>query len=311
MENYNICILGGNSFLGLNITQKLLEEGYYIRLFSKNKIHYSLKKNKNIEIIYGDFFNEKDLIHALTGMDICIHLICTIKPGKSLSYYRDVEENVCGTLRMIEIAHQCHVKKIIFASSGGTIYGEQGENTIIDENFTTNPICSYGITKLMIEKYLYIYTQKYNIPTISLRISNPYGPFYYSNIEQGIINVFLKNIYLKQPIKIWGDGSTIRDYIHVKDVANAFIKAITTNTKEQIFNIGTGVGTSINELITYIKKITEKQFIINYEEGRVCDVHSNILNIDRSKAILNWEPQIDLISGIKSTWLNMLKKDKG
>ena len=297
-----VCVLGGNSFLGVHIIQRLLKEKqYYVKSFVRKK-KYNYFNNIYFKEYIGNFFNSSDLETVLTDCDICIHLISTSVPQYNDDYTLDISMNVCCTLKMLDIARKKGVKKIIFASSGGTVYGNVLQLPI-HENSQTNPICSYGITKLMIEKYLQLYEQQYNLKYISLRIANPYGSYFNHSKKQGLINIYINNILQNKPLYIYGDGRIIRDYIYVDDVAKAFLAAIKTKTTKHIFNIGSGKGMTILDIINILKDVTRKKNIhIVYKKGRDFDVEYNVLNINKAFCELNWRPSIVIEDGIRKTF---------
>ena len=209
----------------------------------------------------------------------------------------DVETNVLGTLQLLDKARKAGVKKIIFSSSGGTVYGIPKEIPI-KEDHSTEPTSSYGICKLTIEKYLYLYWKLYGLDYCVLRVANAYGERQPITETQGVISTFLDKALRKNEITIWGDGSVIRDFIYAGDIANAFVKASNYEGEPRIFNIGGEQGLSINEIISIISKITGEQLQLKYMPSRIFDVPVNILDISRAKKYLNWQPEVGLFEGI-------------
>lgn len=297
-------VLGGCGFIGSHLVDRLVHRGYEVRIFDKSKVDTrNIKQHLNgIELVMGDFANKDDLRQGLKKIDYVFHFIGTTLPQSSTENpIYDIESNVVSTINMLEIAKSNAVKKIIFASSGGTIYGVP-QQIPISEDHPTNPICSYGISKLIIEKYLYLYYKLYGLDYVILRISNAYGERQDPRSAQGAIAVFLGNIIKGQPIQIWGDGSVVRDYIHVHDIADACVNAIETReNKHHVFNIGSGKGLSLNQIIAYLKEEVKDRFDVDYQEGRKIDVPVNILDIRLARNILGWEPAIPFEKGLRST----------
>jgi UDP-glucose 4-epimerase len=295
-------VLGGCGFIGSHLVDGLLDNGYEVIIFDKENVDTkNIKHNLNkIELIEGDFANENDITMAIKDINYIFHFIGTTLPQSSTQNpIYDIESNVISTVRMLEIAKTANVKKIIFASSGGTIYGIP-QQIPISEDHPTNPICAYGISKLIIEKYLHLYYKLYGLDYVSLRFSNAYGERQDPNGSQGAIAVFLGNIIKNKLINIWGDGRVIRDYIYIKDIVDACLKATESIQNEyHVFNIGSGVGTSLKELIDILCQITKKDIQINYTEKRKIDVPINVLDISVTKKILSWEPKYSLTDGIK------------
>jgi UDP-glucose 4-epimerase len=162
-------------------------------------------------------------------------------------------------------------------------------------------LVSYGITKLTIEKYLRMYSHLYGIKAVTLRVANPFGERQRIETAQGAVGVFLHNAILGMPITIWGDGSVTRDYIHVSDVAEAFVRAVEYSGEKSCFNISSGVGTSLNELIGMIKEVVDRDVDVSYLPGRPFDVPVNVLNNGLATADLKWMPSISMRDGIART----------
>jgi UDP-glucose 4-epimerase len=298
-----IIIFGGGGFIGSTIADRLLLDGHELRIFERPRVapYRKFLKSENVEWLTGDFSSTHDVSDAIKGMDVVLHLVSTTLPKNSNDDpIYDVQSNVVSTLQMLNAMVSHNVPKIVFISSGGTVYG----NPIylpIDEKHPTDPLVSYGITKLTIEKYLRMYSHLHGIKAVTLRVANPYGERQRIETAQGAVGVFLHNAILGIPINIWGDGSVTRDYIHVSDVAEAFVRAVDYSGKESCFNISAGVGTSLNELIGMIKKVVDRDVDVSYLPGRPFDVPANVLNNSLAKADLKWTPSISMRDGIART----------
>ncbi len=301
-----IIVLGGEGFIGYNFVKKIsnLEHNIYSfdRLFSNGPI-------ENINYINGDYTKIELNEESFKNVDIVYHFISTTLPKASnLNPIFDIESNLCSLIKLLEICKKNNVKKIVFLSSGGTVYGNSTKE-LIDENHSTNPLSSYGIVKLSMEKYIQLYSKLYGINYSIFRLSNPYGPFQNSAKEQGVIGIFLKRILENQNVVIWGDGSVVRDYIYIDDVIEALKKDLILNSFENnIFNLGSGTGISLNEILEFIKKNVDKNFDVIYEKERDFDIKKNILDIKKIKEKLNWSPKIKIKEGIEYT-LNWMKVD--
>lgn len=199
---------------------------------------------------------------------------------------------------MLTLALEAGVKKVIFVSSGGTVYGEPTQ-VPIPETHATDPVCSYGIAKLAIEKYLALFHHLHGLDYTVLRLANPFGEGQRTHASQGAIAVFLGKVLRDEPIEIWGDGSVVRDYIHVADVVQALLAALEPSTQEHVFNIGSGRGHSLNEVLDTIEKITGRVAIRKYLPGRGFDVPLSVLNIDRAKNVLGWAPAVGFEEGVE------------
>jgi UDP-glucose 4-epimerase len=196
--------------------------------------------------------------------------------------------------------------KLIFLSSGGTIYGES-ESKLINEEEKLKPQNYYGFSKLLIEHYIQLQSRINNLKYVIARPSNPYGMGQKIHSKQGLIAVALGKIINNEAIDIWGDGSVIRDYLHVSDLSLAILNILNNDRWGEIYNIGSGVGISVNNLLHLIEKTIDKKININYFESRFIDVHSNVLDISKIKKETGWTPQIKLDAGIKDLWEMMRK----
>lgn len=300
----NCVILGGGGFLGYHLCQALLTAGHRVRIFDRpNLERFSLLDNSgSVEWIEGDFVNQGDLEPAISGCDIIYHLVSTTLPKSSNENpLYDIETNVIGTLRLLDLVKGKN-KKIIFISSGGTVYGIP-EEVPIKESHPTNPICSYGIGKVTIEKYLHLYHHLYNLDYCVFRLANPFGERQKVTAAQGVIAVLLHKALHDQPIEIWGDGTVIRDYLYVKDAIAPVVKAITYRGDCRIFNVGSGEGRSLNEVLAAIGVLLGKQVICTYTPARAFDVPSNVLDISLASQLLNWTPKTSFHEGLRRTLL--------
>lgn len=301
--NGKCLILGGGGFIGAAVTERLIAEGVSLRVFDKNgvKPYRTFHDSENVEWVTGNFQDKVDLVSNLRDVDIVIHLISSTLPKSSNDApIDDVEMNVIGTLRLLDAMREAGVKRIIYASSGGTVYGLPIAIPI-KEDHPTQPEVSYGITKLMVEKYLFLYNHLHEIEHLILRIANPYGVGQRIETAQGAVAAFLHKAINKTPIEIWGDGSVVRDYLHVADVADAFAKALIYRGDERIFNIGTGVGTSLNELVSSIEEAVGYSVERRHLASRKFDVPVNILDNSLARTELNWSPKIPLLQGLSMT----------
>jgi UDP-glucose 4-epimerase len=194
------------------------------------------------------------------------------------------------------------VKKVIFPSSGGAIYGNQ-EKDLLNEDDPQNPISPYAISKMAIEKYLEYYRLNYGLEYLILRYSNPYGPGQNIVGSQGIIPIFLNLVKQEKEITIFGDGENMRDYIFIDDAIEATKKiAFKSKTEYRIYNIGKGEGATINDVVDAIKKATGKKVIIKKTPARSVDVRRVVLDISRSEKEMEYSRSVDLDDGIRKTW---------
>ena len=308
----NIIIYGGAGFIGSHIVEDLKEREFNITIFDKfipSKNNYKYLVNK-LEFIKGDFSNVFDIKSSLKGKDYVIHLVSSTLPADSnVNKVYDVETNLISTLNLLEECVKNKIKKIIFISSGGTVYGKTNEDLITEEH-SNNPLCSYGIVKLAIEKYLELYRYLYGLNYMILRFSNPFGENQDPEKGQGFIITALDKIAKGDLVEIWGNGNTIRDYIYIKDAVKSIYLSITTNTKYNTFNISSGKGYSINDILGIFRNKLKLSFKVKYISPRNFDVSINVLSNKRAIEYLKWKPETKLEDAIYKTWCYINKKGK-
>jgi len=235
---------------------------------------------------------------ALHGADCVFHLACTTFPSTSndnISY--DLESNVVATVQTLDAAASAAVRRVVFVSSGGTVYGI-ARQIPISETHPTDPICSHGIQKLSIEKYLYLFRSMKGLDSIILRVSNMYGESQGCNKPLGAVAHFAAKAISGTALEIWGDGTTIRDYVYVDDVVRSLILAARYQGAERVFNIGTGRGTSLAQLVDSLRERTPWPVAANYRPTRGFDVPENVLDIDLARGELLWRPEVTLEGGL-------------
>lgn len=300
-----ILLLGGNGFIGSHIIDILLKKDILITVFDKNLEKYR-KPFKKVKYVQSSFNDTIALTEALTNVDCVIHSLGTSVPSTSNEFpIDDINGNLINTINLLNIMISHGIKRIVFLSSGGTIYGIP--NVLpVPEDHPTNPICSHGIVKLTIEKYLLMYSQLYGLKPTILRISNPYGPRQSHQGTQGFIATLISNYLNHEKVTIFGDGKTVRDYLYISDVAKVCYLAADSNTTG-IFNVGYEQGYSLNDVIKIFEKITGKRMKLHFIERRKFDVPKIILKTEKIKSAFHWMPETSLEIGIKM-YLDWAKK---
>lgn len=300
----NILVTGGSGFIGSHIVEELLRLGHQITvLTTSSTIHDNiLPFAHQIKIIRGDFGNQKLMERALTGIDFLAHLAWSSVPqDASDNPAHDAQTNIIGGIHLLEAAVTAGIKKIIFVSTGGALYGVP-EYTPIKETHPLRPISAYGISKMAMERYVHFFYKNHGLDYTILRVANAYGTRQNLTKGQGVIGIWLHKMQQQQPIEIWGDGSAVRDYIYVKDIATAVAKSIDYQGKEKLFNLGAGKGHSLNEILTIFKKISPQPMEINYLPSRSFDVPVNVLDNQKIQQAFDWQPQVALEEGLEITW---------
>ena len=293
-----ITLIGGNGFIGSHIVDRLIKEGRHsLTVFGRSPNPFS-PLHSEVEYIYGDFEDIDLLRKALWSADVVVHLLSTTVPvSAGMDTVYDIRSNLIGTINLLEEVGKQNIKRFIYASSGGTVYGNP-DYTPIDEKHPLKPIGSYGITKVAIESYIQMYAKKYGFSFMIIRPSNPYGPRQSFKGMQGVISTFLFKMLKGEPIVIWGDGSAIRDYIYIDDVADFFVKSINIENSG-IYNLGFGKGFNVNDLILILEKGTGITATIKYQDFSDSNVREVVLDMKRVKEIFKWAPKTNLEKGIE------------
>lgn len=296
-------VLGGAGFIGSHLVRRLLSEGHAVTIINRSPVtkirsKFSDRLSRNrLVIVQGNFYDEALLDQFMPDSSACIHLAGSMVPSVSIeNKITDIQINLAGTVKLLEIARRHRLKKLVYISSGGTVYGQTTAQSI-SEDHPTDPISAYGITKLAAEKYLQLFHRLHDLPSITLRLANPFGPGQAEKGTQGAIAVFVERILQGAPLEIWGDGSTVRDYLFIDDVVEAIVKAIDYSGPQTIFNIGSGEGTSLNDLCAQIGRHFPP-FQKSFMPKRSFDVPRNVLDISRARTHLHWHPRISLADGI-------------
>ncbi len=303
-------VLGGGGFIGSHLVSALLARGTRVRVLERPYHGHSalMERAAGLEWHEGNFGNTQDIRRALEGVDTVYHLVSTTQPQSSNDDPAfDVQSNLLATLNLLEQLRSFPGTKLIFVSSGGTVYGVP-QNTPIPETHPTDPTCSYGIVKLAIEKYLALYRILHGLDYRILRMSNHYGPGQEANRAQGVVGTFLSRVLHDEEIEVWGDGSVVRDYLYIGDAVSAMLQAAQFGGEQRIFNIGSGRGHSVREIIAAVERTTGKTARVRYTAGRKFDIPVSILDITRAKTELGWQPAIDLAEGLRLTCSVMLNK---
>lgn len=300
-------VLGGAGFIGSHLADALARQGRRVRIFDRPHVDRLplFQREQGFEVFTGDFLNPQALAPALHGAELVFHLVSTTLPKNSSDHpVYDVESNVLGSLRLIELCRQHAVRKLVFVSSGGTVYGVPS-TTPIAEDHATDPISSYGIHKLMVEKYLALAHRLHGLDYCVVRPANLYGPRQRLDTAQGAVAVFLDNALREQPIQIWGDGSVVRDYVYVGDAVDAMLRAAAFEGAPRVFNIGSGKGTSLNELVAEIERLLRRPVKVERSASRPIDVPVNVLDPSLAARHLGWRASTPLGEGLRRTceWL--------
>jgi UDP-glucose 4-epimerase len=292
-------VLGGGGFIGTNLCRRLVSAGHRVRAFGR-RCQFP-DELRGAEWYQGDFTDATALAAALDTFDVVFHLVHSTTPqSANLDMAGDVQSNVVASLALFDLCGKLKVRRLVFVSSGGTVYGLP--NAIpTPETAPTDPIGAYGVSKLSIEKYLAVYQRLHGLDYRILRVTNPYGPFQVPIKNQGLIAAIISKALRGEANEIWGDGSVIRDYIFIDDVVDALVAAASDQSEGRVFNIGSGVGRNVREVIAAIEFALGKKLDISWKQGRAADVPASVVAIARARDLMGWQPKISLDSGLVQT----------
>ena len=305
----NILILGAAGFIGTNLAIEFAKNKLNrITLVDKKRRYFSPDvMADNVELVESDLSIGMDY-SVLVDKDVVYHLVSTNIPTTSNQHIsQDIEANVLFSSHLFEECVKYEVKKVVFISSGGTVYGKEA-TCPLSEGTPTNPISSYGVQKITIEKLLYLYNYMYGLDYRIIRLANPYGPYQRPNGILGAVTTFTYKALKGDEITVYGDGSVVRDFIYIDDAVKGILNIVNGENKHHIFNLGCGYGTSISEVLDAVEKALECKLKVVYKAGRSVDVPVNYLDISRYEKYYGKLNPISLEEGIRKTAEFMIRK---
>jgi UDP-glucose 4-epimerase len=275
-----------------------------ITVVDRNKSYFETLENMHIsglQILESDLSVKTDFEELIDGQDVVYHLVSTTVPTTSNKAIPDeISANVVMTSYLLEACVHKNVGKIVFLSSGGTVYGKEAKCPL-NEDTPTNPITSYGLQKITIEKLIYLYHYMYGLDYRIIRLSNPYGPYQRPNGVLGAVTTFTYKALKDEEIIVYGDGSVVRDFIYIDDAIRGIQKIVEGDDIHKTFNLGSGYGTSIKQVLDTLEIALDKNIRIRFTEGRKVDVPVNYLDISRFEVAYGKLNPIPLEEGIKKT----------
>jgi len=297
-----VLVTGGAGFVGATLVRRLVERGHAVRVFDNyatgDAAHLA---GVDAEQVEGDIRDAVALDAALVGMDAVIHLAAGGSVIKSIDDpVTNFDVNVLGTFRVLDAARRAGVERTVQASTGGALIGDA--TPPVDEDSLPKPISPYGASKLAGEGYAYAFSQCYGLRTVALRFANVYGPW--SERKQGAVNLFFRAIHDGQPIVIYGDGSSSRDYTHVDDISRALWLALETDVPGgTVLHIASGVETTVAELADLCREAAEApDHPVVHRPERPGEVGRNFASYDLASKVLGYAPTIGRDEGMASTW---------
>ncbi len=290
-------ITGGAGFIGQRLTTCLADMGHEVIVWDVRSLP-SESLGRGVLFVPATT-SAAEIETLLRTEDIVFHLAWRGFPGATWrSADQDVLDNVSVSLRLIEAAAAAKIRRLVFVSSGGTVYGRV-DDQLVREDHPTRPISSYGVCKLTVENYVRMFSEINDFEYAIARIGNAYGP--QQNTDQGLgaVGTFVQRAIRCQPITIYGEGTVVRDYIYVDDIIEALIALAQIGAPQDLFNVGTQRGVSLNDLVSIIQKLTQRPIMVHYTESRSVDVPRIVLDTTRMRTCFNWEARTPIEEGIR------------
>lgn len=299
LEEQKIAVLGAGGFIGRHALTALKKTGATLR--AVDLVRPQNAKDTGAGWFVGDIADEAFISSAITGCDTVVFLASRSLPvSANNNMAAEIRSHVEGSVRAAEIALSQGVKRFLFASSGGTVYGTNSEIPV-PEDTPKVPRNAYGVSKLSVEHYLRVMNELRGLKTLSLRISNPFGEGQQARGMQGFVAAAMEHAFSSKSLSIWGDGSVIRDFVYVGDVADAIVTGCSYDGTATEINIGSSKGRTLLEVAKAVEMAAGKPLELVFEPGRNIDVAANILDVSRARHELHWTPKTNFANALELT----------
>lgn len=298
-----IGIYGSNGFIGKHMVRRLAALGVATRAISRRHDDAFVADMRGpVEFVQADFTDPLAMADSLQDVDTVVQLISTSSPGLRNDHsIVDIQENVLPHVEFLRSCVQAGVGRYLFLSSGGTVYGPKAP-VPTPETVNTDPICSHGLTKLMVEKYIQMHGHVDGLDYVILRLANPFGPGQQFRKGQGLIPAVLDRCRKGLPVRIFGQGETRRDYVYIDDAIDAIVAALdSAEASRQVLNIGSGSSRSVLEVVAAIESALGRPIEREYVEARSTDVDVSQLDITKAARVLGWKPRTSFQAGLDQT----------
>ncbi|MGY1605495.1 NAD-dependent epimerase/dehydratase family protein [Geodermatophilus sp. SYSU D00815] len=300
-------VIGGNGFIGSHVVDSLLRRGHSVAVFDRHRMGPPRWGDRPVEVVHGDFLNAADVRAALRGSQVVLHLLSTTDPATAQGDpTMDIRTNITSSVQLFDACVDAGVAHVYFASSGGAIYGDQDQQ-VFAETDVTLPVSPYAIGKQAIESYLRYFRRTQGLESTTFRISNPYGPRQNPLKRQGVIPIFLRRVLEGAPLTVFGDGSMIRDYLYVGDLAEMIAEVVSTGPEHDLYNLGSGVGTTIDEVVGTIREVTGRDVPVEHLPRPATFVDHVVLSVERFEKEFATRATTSLADGVRLTWEEMLQ----
>jgi UDP-glucose 4-epimerase len=302
-------VIGGNGFIGSHVVDSLEARGHSVTVFDRHRLRPARFEGRSVQVVQGDFLNSADVQSALAGQEIVLHMLSLTDPATAEGDPTlDIRTNITSSVQLFAACAAAGVSRVYFASSGGAIYGDQ-DRQVFRETDVTLPVSPYAIGKQAIESYLRYFRRTHGLESTTFRISNPYGPRQNPLKRQGVIPIFLRRVAEGVPLTVFGDGSMIRDYLYVADLAEMIAEVVTVGPEHDLYNLGSGLGTSISEVVATIQEVVGRTVEVEHLPRPATFVDHVVLSVERFQSEFATRATTDLTDGVRRTWEEMTSDD--
>jgi len=301
-------VLGAGGFLGGHAARWLAAAGAEARLFdlAVDAIPSWVREAPGIETVHGNLMDDAVLRRALAGVERVLCFVSATVPATSVHAVElELRANVQPTLRLLEAMRDAGVPLVVFPSSGGTVYGDDPPRAGFAETAVPRPVGSYGLGKRLLEEILAFESRHGGPSHLILRIANAYGPIAHGHPKQGVIPAFLERVRAGQPVRVWGDGAAVRDYVHAEDVLAALAELLAAGVRDETLNVGSGTGHDVRALLEIVSEVVGKPLVIEQATDEYTGVRRSVLDISRLRERTGFAPRVDLRSGVAHVWRSL------
>lgn len=298
-------VIGANGFLGSRLTDALVAAGHEVTAFDRFSRGTRAFSSTDLTVVAGDFLSVADLAAVVARQEYVFHFLSTTTPATvDADPTIDLRTNVQQSVELLALCARAGIRRLFYASSGGAIYGPQPGASFV-EDAPAAPVSPYGIGKLAVERYIDYYAATAGLAAVSLRISNPYGANANPSKRQGVIPITLNRIQRAEPIVQLGDGSMIRDYIHVDDLIRRILRMVDAEPRHRVYNLGSGQGTSVTEVLETVRDVVGHDFPVRTAPKPATFVDHVVLDVTRFVDEFGADDDLSLTEGIARTWMEM------
>jgi UDP-glucose 4-epimerase len=298
-------VIGANGFLGSRLTDALVAAGHRVTAFDRFSRGTRAFSSTDLTVLPGDFLSVTDLAAAVEGQDDVFHFLSTTTPATvDGDPTLDLRTNVGQSVELLALCARAGIRRLFYASSGGAIYGPRPGATFVEDDPAT-PVSPYGIGKLTVERYIDYYAATAGLSAVSLRISNPYGANPNPSKRQGVIPITLNRVLRSEPVVQLGDGSMVRDYIHVDDLVRRILRMVDATPRHRVYNLGSGRGTSVAEVLHTVRAVVGRDFPVQTAPKPATFVDHVVLDVTRFADEFGDDDDLSLTEGITRTWMEM------